>query len=240
MTMTINNTLFDMLDTYEQAKEAVRQAGILPLSDSIPDHPSLSALTASAKWHTGLADDPWQWRVRFAEEGHGAYGKFFGGKSILLAPDLFAALKAWMEPGQDVEERYAAGLIPRDVSALYQLIQEDGPIDARELRHRAGMKAKERKAGYDRALLVLQESMEIVMSGVKEKRGPDGEKNGWSSMTYATSDQWMERNGVSPWTQSREAAGRHCLERLEPILRPKALAYVSKRFNLPSFQARNS
>jgi hypothetical protein len=231
--MTIHAVL-DQLETYEQAKEAVQQVGILPLSDSIPDHPSISALTAIAKWHTGLADDPWQWRVRFATEGSAAYGKFYGGKSFLVAPDLFAALKAWLEPELDIAERYAAGVIPRDVSTLYQLIEEEGPIDARELRKRAGMKAKERKAGYDRALLALSESLEIVIAGAQQKRGADGEVNGWSSMIYTTAERWMDQKDISPWSQSRKTAGLYCLERLGVSLRPKALAYVSKRFKLPS------
>lgn len=229
-----NNTVLDQLETYEQAKEAVHQAGILPLTDSIPEHPSISALTTSAKWHTGLADDPWQWRVRFATEGAAAYGKFYGGKSFLLAPDLFVALKAWLEPEQDIAERYAAGLVPRDVSTLYQLIGEEGPIDARELRKRAGMKAKERKAGYDRALLTLSESLEIVIAGAEPKRGADGEVNGWSSMIYATAEHWMDQSGLSPWIDGRESAGLYCLQRLGASLRPKALAYVCKRFKLPS------
>ena len=230
--MTIINRDSFQLNTYEEAIEAVDKFAILPLADCVPDHPSITALVPSDSWHTGQPSDPWQWRVRFPVDGKAAYGKFFKQKAILIAPDLFPYIKAWKYDAMSVHERYEAGLIPKDALLLHELIMEAGEIDTRELRARAGMKAKERKADFERALLVLQESLEIVMTGVKEKMNRDGEKSGWSSMAYGTADFWMNSKGIEPWLGDRKTAQAYLMDRLGAACSQKALSFFMKLYSL--------
>ncbi|MCL6459274.1 MAG: hypothetical protein K6T85_14835 [Gorillibacterium sp.] len=230
--MTLVNEDSQSLTTYDEAVQAVERAAILPLADSVPDHPSISALTPSTAWHTGLASDPWQWRVRFPVEGKAAYGKFFRQKAILIAPDLFPYLKAWTYQNMSVSERYDAGLLPKEAVLLFEVIEEAGEIDTRELRVRAGMKAKERKADFERGMLILQESLEIVITGVKEKLNLDGEKSGWSSMSYGTADYWMHSKGIEPWTGDKETARKYIIERLNAVCSQKAIAFFNKLYGL--------
>ena len=36
--------------------------------------------------------------------------------------------------------------------------------------------------------------MDIVISGIQEKKNATGEKNGWSSTAFETYDSWASRN----------------------------------------------
>ena len=80
---------YPIVKTYEEASRAIEHLGILPLSRSIPAHPSLDSITEPAAWHTGTETDPWHWRDRFASEGIAAYGRFLGSRPILVAQGIF-------------------------------------------------------------------------------------------------------------------------------------------------------
>jgi hypothetical protein len=113
---------------------------------------------------------------------------------------------------------------------LYKLIREEEGIDTRVLRVKAGMKDKEKKKAFDQALLELQGSMDIVVSGTKEKTNELGEKNGWSSTSFETMENWAKRNNVGQADMDIEAAKQELKNHLEIICEPEALKAFGKIF----------
>jgi hypothetical protein len=52
-------------------------------------------------------------------------------------------------------------------------------IEVRELRKLVGMQDKADKIAFDHALIDLQNTVDIVISGVAENRNGQGKKSGW-------------------------------------------------------------
>jgi hypothetical protein len=185
-----------VVQDYEEAVDVIREVGILPLAQLVPNFPSLDYITDKENWHTSTELDPWLWRAQFPVDGVAAYGKFLKKKSILISRELLPTVRAILGSTTPIEDRYADGLVSREAMELFQLIQEEPGIDTRVLRKKAGMKEKEKKKDFDKALVELQENMDIVVSGTKEKTNELGEKNGWSSTSYETMENWASRNDV--------------------------------------------
>jgi hypothetical protein len=218
--------LLTIIETYEEACQAVEEWGIVPLSSCIPEHPSLESLTRPEAWHTGLLDDPWLWRDRLPAEGVAAYGRFFAGKPLLVASDLFPLLRCLLTPDEDVEERYEAGLLARSTVHVYRLISEQAGIDVKTLRRLAGLQDRAAKNEFDHALIDLQESGDILISGVAGRLNEHGNKSGWSSACYTLSEHWMEEHNLTLLTLSRDEARARLFARLEPRWSANALRYL--------------
>ncbi|PYI52870.1 AlkZ-related protein [Paenibacillus flagellatus] len=223
----------ERIRSFEQAGDLVRRCGILPLSGFIPDHPSLDAATEPSAWHTGTEADPWLWRVRLAREGVAAYGRFVAKKPAFLAAELFPLFARAVAPAKPVERRYADGELSRAAWRVYEAIEAEPGIEARALRRSAGMTAKTDKCEFDKALIELQESFDIVIRGTEEVRGEQGGKTGWNGTCYTPASQWMAEHGLPECgTLSREDAAASLLARLEPMASGKALAFLRNKWGL--------
>ncbi|GIP26008.1 hypothetical protein J23TS9_11380 [Paenibacillus sp. J23TS9] len=220
-----------MINHYEEAVEYIEQVGILPLASLIPDYPSLESITPKDSWHSDTEDDPWSWRTRFPLEGKAAYGKFFKKKAVFVSSEWFPWVYTCLSMGTDAEKCYRDGLLSRTAWQLYQLIDTEQGIDTRMLRERALMKAKEDKKAFDQAIIELQESLFIVISGVKAKVNEMGEVNGWSSTSYETAENWMRQNGIKKNNRTKEEAREELLTRLGERSSDKALMSFKKIFN---------
>lgn len=227
-------TIDTIVKTYEQASDLIREIGILPLANLIPEFPSLDSVTEKEAWHNDHtpAADPWLWRDRFASEGVAAYGKFFKKKNILIAKELFPAVKALLGDERTVEERYEDGELSIAAKKIYVAIEHQGGIDTRALRKAVGMAQTEAKKDYDKALLELQESCDIVIAGVVGRVNDEGEKSGWSSMGYELADRWLEQKGLSADLPTVAEAKAKLQAHLERVTTPKAYAYLQKVLGL--------
>ncbi|BFH68838.1 hypothetical protein J27TS7_23460 [Paenibacillus dendritiformis] len=219
-----------MIDTYEEAIEAVRACGILPLAPLIPDHPSLSGITLPERWHSDTELDPWRWRVRFPGDGIAAYGKFMKKKAILVASDLVPSVRSLLGSSRSIAQRYGDGLISKAAKEVYAIIEEEQGIETRALRASAGMKAKESKKEFDQALAELQSGFDIVISGVRAPRNEAGEVNGWNSTCFETVEHWMEGAGIPLAPMSAHEARSRLQARLGEHSSPQAMAYFAKVF----------
>lgn len=217
--------------TFEETAEIVAKIGILPLANLIPEHPSLNGLTKAENWHTGSELDPWSWRVRFPGEGLAAYGKFIKKKAILVSNEWFPAFVAAVGSTKSIEDRYNDGLVSREAVTVLQIVREHQGIDTRILRAESDMKAKEKKTAFDNAVTELQASLDIVISGVKERHNAEGEKNGWSSTSFETVSHWMEDNGLSAFEGDREEAIAWLHSRMDGVWSPTAIAWTNKAFS---------
>ncbi len=224
-----------IVKTYGEASRAVEQLGILPLSGFIPDHPSLDSLTEPAAWHTGNDTDPWHWRDRFASEGIAAYGRFLGSRPILIAQGVFPLMKCLLTSPQTVKERYTSGLLTHSTVQIYEIIQHNHGIEVRVLRKLAGMQDKADKNAFDHALIDLQSTADIVISGVAENRNDQGNKSGWNGTCYMLAEHWMKEHSIKPLQLSPADAKTQLFARLKPCWEENALLYLQKK--LPSFSS---
>jgi hypothetical protein len=218
-----------LLETYEETCQALAQWGIVPFSSFIPEHPSLESLTQPAAWHTGLQSDPWLWRDRLPTEGVAAYGRFIAGKPLFISREIFPLVKCLLSPTESVEERYAAGMLAKSTLRLNELIGEQDGIDARTLRKLAGMQDRTEKTSFDHALINLQSTADILISGISERLNEHGNKSGWNSTCYMLADHWMTTHNLTPLVLSRQAAEAQLFAWLEPRWETNALSYLRKR-----------
>ena len=223
-----------IVKTYEEASQAVERLGILPLSGFIPEHPSLDSITEPEAWHTGADTDPWHWRDRFASEGIAAYGRFIGSRPILIARDVFPLVKCLLTSPQTVKERYEAGLLARSTVQVYETIQSNNGIEVRTLRKLAGMQSKADKNAFDHALINLQNTADIVISGVAENRDEQGTKSGWNGTCYMLSEYWMEQHDIKLLQLSYNDAKKQLFDWLKPCWGENALLYLQKKLPLES------
>lgn len=218
--------------TYEEAIDVINEIGFLPLAKLIPDYPSLDSITLKEHWHTGSELDPWMWRAKFPSDGKAAYGKFVKKKSVLLSTELLQLFRSILGSPLPVKNRYQDGLLSKEAVELYTLICENEGIDTRVLRVEAGMKDKEKKKLFDHALLELQSSMDIVVSGTKAKTNEAGEKNGWSSTSFETMEFWIQNQGMKENTFKVEDAKMMLKDHFAPICSPEAMKSFNKLFGL--------
>lgn len=218
----------ESVTTFEEMAEVVARLGIVPLAGLIPEHPSVNGLTLKENWHTDTELDPWGWRVRFPGEGLAGYGKFIKKKAVLISREWLPAYLAAGGPQQSLEERYKSGLATREALTLLEIIRANEGIETRELRSIADMKAKEKKTAFNNAVTELQGSLDIVISGVKQRVNAAGEPNGWNSTSYETTEHWMKEAGISPFAGSRDEAVAWLQGRMEEIWAPEAIAWTTK------------
>ncbi|MFX3675211.1 MAG: hypothetical protein ACE3JQ_12320 [Paenisporosarcina sp.] len=199
------------IKTYEEAIKVIEEIGLLPLAPLIPDFPSLNSITSKDSWHSETEFDPWIWRTKFSTDGVAGYGKFMKKKSVLVSRKLLPYVKKVVGYDGTIEERYFNGQVSKDAFNLYQIISQEEGIDTRALRTKAELKEKDKKKIFENALLELQGTMDIVISGIQEKKNVDGEKNGWSSTAFETYDSWANRNNIDIIDLEKEEAKKYLI-----------------------------
>lgn len=220
-----------MISTYPEAMKVIEEIGLLPLAPLIPEYPSLNSMTTKESWHSDTEFDPWTWRTKFAADGVAAYGKFLKKKSVLISRDILPYVRTILGRQDTVDERYNNGLISKEAMKLFKLIELNEGIDTRLLRAEAGMKDKEKKKAFDQALLELQGTLDITISGIKEKQDENGDKNGWSSTSFETMSHWLVKNDVAmDWNldNAKEELRSHFTQ----VCTPDALKKIEKIFML--------
>lgn len=217
--------------TYEEAVQVIEELGILPLAPLIPDYPALNTITLEEAWHSDTEFDPWIWRTKFSSDGVAGYGKFMKKKSILVSRQFLPFVKKVLGHPDSVEERYFNGYFSKEAHEIYQIISEEEGIDTRALRMKANLKDSSKKKIFENALLELQCSMDIVISGIHEKKNNDGEKNGWSSTAYETYDSWALHNKIEILNTDRESAKKFLLDHLSTKCNDQSVRKWEKIFS---------
>ncbi|WP_078382431.1 AlkZ-related protein [Sutcliffiella halmapala] len=217
-----------IIHTYEEAVQVINELGLLPLAPLFDEYPALNRITLEENWHTNSELDPWKWRTQFAAEGVAAYGKFMKKKAVFISRGLLPYVKIVLGSQDSVQNRYNKGYMSREALKLFTIISEEEGIDTRVLRAKADMRDKEQKKSFDQALLELQGSMDIVVSGTKEKQDVNGEKNGWSSTSYETMKTWMTKNKIEELDIDKEEARKELIRHFSEISSEPALKKISK------------
>lgn len=95
-------------------------------------------------------------------------------------------------------------------------------------RKEANLLGKEHKKAFDQGLQELQGSMDIVISGIKEKHNEAGETNGWNSTSYETMEGWLGKNGIERLSICREEAKEKLLQHFSLFCPDDAMKKISK------------
>lgn len=215
--------------SYEEFIQLVEQYKIFPFSEFIPEYPALTSAAANNEWHTDQETDPWQWRVRIVQDGVAAYGKFFGPKATFIHAQVFPIVKTILTLNKDVHERYNDGLMSKTAYLICNIINEHEMIDSRNLRKIAGMSAKEDKKEYERSLVELQNSGDIVITGAAKQ---NEDVAGWSSMCYQPSELWLKALHINQPDISVVEAKQMLKEQLVENCSTKAYRYFAKKLQL--------
>lgn len=216
--------------TYQEAINVIEEIGFLPLAQLIPEYPSLNTITKAEYWHSDTEFDPWIWRTKFSTDGIAGYGKFVKKKSVLVSRQLLPFVKKVLGYADSVKERYFNGNVSREAVDIFQLIRHEEGIDTRALRRKAGLKESDKKRMFENALIELQGSMDIVISGIQEKKNEDGEKNGWGSTAFETYDSWASRNRIDTIHIEKEEAKRFLMEHFSSFCSNEAVKKLEKIF----------
>jgi hypothetical protein len=216
--------------TYGEAVDLIEEIGLLPLAPLIPDFPSLNTITLPEYWHSETECDPWIWRTKFSTDGVAGYGKFIKKKSVLVSRQLLPYVKRVIGYAESVEERYFSGNVSKEAFDIYKIISQKEGIDTRALRIKAGLKETDKKRIFENALLELQGSMDIVISGIQEKRNEYGEKNGWSSTAFETYDSWAIRNRIGTINTEREDSREYLISFFSNVCSNESVKKLKKIF----------
>jgi hypothetical protein len=114
---------------------------------------------------------------------------------------------------------------------LYSWIENDPGIETRALRAQSGLKATELKKQYDQAITDLQSSMDIVISGVRERFNNNGDKNGWNSTSFETMNHWMKHNNLDVDPIEMQEAKQYLKQWLSSRCNPEAMKFLGKIFS---------
>jgi hypothetical protein len=139
-------------------------------------------------------------------------------------------VRCLLAPSETVADRYAAGILARSATRIYDCILENDGIDVRTLRMLTGMQSTSDKGTFDRSLTDLQSTGDIVISGISERLNEHGNKSGWNSTCYMLADNWMERHEIAPVLCTREEAKTKLYAWIEQRWNESAVRYVKRKF----------
>lgn len=177
--------------------ERVDELGILPFFRCGIKGLSVEELTPDALWFQKGVDGPWEWRQEAI--GEFAYAKLFRGKAGFVSRAWFPSLANYRRGGMDFDGRYAEGRMSALSRRLYELIGT-APRSTPELKRLAGA-----DSGYDRAIVSLMMSTDVVILGFDKALDAFGRPYGWGISRYAAAEAALgervaERYGEPPET----------------------------------------
>ena len=179
------------ITSYDDLKEAVEELGFLPFfSGSVPGF-SIEEHVASDLWYS--AEEGWQiwdWKGPLINDLQCAYGKFFEKKAVYISKDWFPDFANYRRDGYDFDARYEDGLASFRDKALYDLIEENGPMLSKGLKA-LGNYRKGGNKGFDTIITRLQAQGYVIISDFAYMIDKNGREYGWGVAEYATPEQFL-------------------------------------------------
>lgn len=221
-----------MADDYTNAKiteygkflDIVEDVGFMPLSKNCIDFINLSDLTLTEQWHTGLASDPWQWRIKIEADNKAGYAKLFDKKPGFISLQWYPVFLAARRRGRSFGDMYSEGLISNYAKKIYALFEKHENLAIFEIKAMAGF-TRESNSKFEAAMCELQMGMFITINGTKQKISAKGDLYGWPATAYSTVERWAGEELISKAQRiNPKDAADEILERIEqfsPNTEPK-------------------
>ena len=141
----------------------------------------------------------WGWKDELPRKRLAFYAKYFRGRgtfiSLRLLPHFLALRESVAAPG-DHARFYAAGRIGDAARAIWQALEEHGPLATLELRHACKLDSKQGNVRFKRGMAELQCLLLVVHSGTEQ------ETAAWASGRFelparAFPKQWHEAGKIT-------------------------------------------
>ncbi len=181
-----------MIRSYAELIAHVERVGWLPFSGhGIEGLDSLASLTRGQPWHSEEDGDPWAWKDLAAAENRLAYGSMLGGHKGFVSPRMYACFYAVFHPGDDVEERFEAGLLSRTARDVYRLFDSRVTMPTHGIRQAMGVTKKTGGTRVDAAIAQLHRTFDLTTAGTEQKVDAYGRPYGWPSTVQARVDAYI-------------------------------------------------
>lgn len=173
------------LHTAEELMDYVDQVGFLPLfQNKIPGF-SVEERTVPAFWWSDNEErDPWSWRIRIAQSGRIAYGKFFDKKAGFISLKWLPDFANVRRDGYDFDARWDDGLATRRAKRVMDLFRSGEELFSYEIKQRAGFH-KEGEKNFEGVMAELQMQTYLVVHDFRRRLNRQGLSYGWHVARYA-------------------------------------------------------
>ncbi|HEX2988221.1 MAG TPA: crosslink repair DNA glycosylase YcaQ family protein [Chloroflexota bacterium] len=131
------------------------------------------------------------------------YAKVLRGRGTFISWECFPYFYALYSTGNDYMDDYRAGILSRDEKRILDLVAEQPSISSKELRRKFGPIGKDTSRAMDRAILPLQETFKITVSG--------GSIEGWSLHNWSLVEDWVPQEHLD---KARTIAPQDALKEL--------------------------
>ncbi len=114
----------------------------------------------------------WEWKDDLPRQRRAFYAKYFKGRGTFISRKLlphFLAMRNAAAAPDGFERFYAAGRISHDARAVWQALEQHGPLATLELRHACKMETKQGNRRFKRAMLELQGLLLVVHFGAEQE-----------------------------------------------------------------------
>ena len=192
----INDYTNAKITEYNEFLRIIEDVGFMPLSKNFTDFINLSDLTLTEQWHTGLASDPWQWRIKIEADNKAAYAKLFHKKPGFISLEWYPVFLAARRRGRSFEDMYLEGLISNYAKKIYALFEKNENLAIFEIKSMAGF-TRETNSEFETAMCELQMGMFITINGTKQKISAKGDPYGWPATAYSTVEKWAGKELIS-------------------------------------------
>lgn len=177
---------------YQEFIDRVNEAGFLtPFSSYLP--PDIAGQEYTGDPET----DPRIWRTRAAQEQKLACGYFFNGKPGYIAPRFLSIFIDAFRPPMTMEDRRTSGKLGQYEWEIWNLLNNTNrTLGWHEFWQMLGVTAKEDRKALEAALLRLQMTLDVTISGTSDILHKSGEGHtkciGYTKMDVWAAPEWME------------------------------------------------
>lgn len=180
-----------MLNTYDDFIKYINENKVVPFSDVIEGVPSISTMTESSAWHTGIDEsDPWRWKDIAVQNKDCAYGCLLGTKKGFISKAMLPVFYAAFSPVMTIDEIFRSGKLSKIVFDAYKIISSLHSIAIFDLRGMLGVSKKKGASALDGALVQLQQMAKVSICASRQKINKQGIPYGWRSNVYQTFERW--------------------------------------------------
>ena len=204
------------IHSMEDMAALVRQAGLMPFSNSAVPHFSVCECTAPGLWFAEDTDGPWEWKGPVIEATGCAYGKLLGGKAAFVTREWYADLANYRRNGDDFELRFDDGRVSVNEKRIMDVLMHCPSMDARTLKREAGFV---KSSAFDSAIAKLQAQCFVTVVDFDYDYDRFGQRQGWAVTRYATPENRFGQEYIDQmYEREPQESFERLLEHLKGIL----------------------
>ena len=166
----------------------------------------------------------WEWKDNFPRRRRAFYTKYFHGRGTFISLKLlphFLAMEGSSLAAGGHGQLYAAGRITADACAVWEALEQHGPLATLELRHACKMESTAGNKRFKRAMLELSRALVVVHFGAEQETGA------WASSRFELTTRAFPKEAAAARGLTVEAAREAVAKKYlawHPEAQPQVLA----------------